>query len=67
MSDPITTLLELNTIQLACDEVQQWIDHGREMFPTDQAFQLEMDRRQTEIDDKRMFVATLRRDISMRN
>lgn len=67
MSDPIHTLLELNQITLACDEVQKWIDMSREAFSNDQYFQLVMDRKQAEIDDQRQQVELIKLDISSRN
>lgn len=67
MSDPITTLLELNQIILNCDATDDLIKVGRAMFPTDQEFQLEMDRQQTTVDKKRKFVELIMLDISRRN
>ena len=67
MSEPITTLIELNFTTLQLDEVQARIDFARTTFPTDQAWQLELDRKQTEVDNKRAFIEALKLDISRRN
>lgn len=67
MSDPITTLLELNFTTLQLDEAQARIDIARAMFPADQMWQLELDRKQTEVDNKRAFVEALKFDIARRN
>lgn len=67
MSDPITTLLELNFTTLQLDEVQARIDFARTTFPADQGWQLELDRKQTEVDNKRAFIEALKFDIARRN
>jgi len=67
MSDPFSTLLELDAIQLSCDEIQQWINFSREAFHDDQWIQLVMDRKQAEIDERRKQIQLLMLDISRRN
>lgn len=65
--DPIVTLIELNDITLKLNATQTLIDYGRNIAPTDQLYQLELDRKQTEIDQKRTFVAMTMADIRNRN
>lgn len=67
MTDPISTLLELNAITQTLEETEMWINAGRVSFPNDQLFQLEMDRRQSDVDAKRALVEALKYDIRSRN
>lgn len=67
MPDPITTLIELNFTTIQLDAVQARIDFARTTFPSDQGWQLELDRKQTEVDNKRAFIEALKFDIARRN
>jgi len=64
---PLDTLMALTHQIRGLDEVQGWVDLVRASAPTDQTIQLEMDRRQAEIDEKRARIALLMLDISSRN
>jgi len=65
--DPIVTLIELTNVILKLNATQTLIDYGRTVAPSDQLYQLELDRKQTEIDEKRAFVAMAMADIRNRN
>ena len=67
MTGPLTTLFQLNKLTLELDEVQGWINHARVTAPTNQRIQLHLDRRQTEIDEKRELIAFVMLDIASRN
>ena len=67
MTDPLTTLFQLNRLTLELNEVQDWIDQVRVTTPTNQYVQLELDRKQTEIDERREIIAFAMLDISSRN
>jgi hypothetical protein len=56
MSNHLAVLMELNRITQDLDGVQGWIDFARNASPTNQIVQLEMDRKQTQIDLRRMEV-----------
>ena len=67
MTDPLTTLFQLNKLTLELDEVQGWINHARVAAPTNQRVQLNLDRKQSEIDQRRELIAFMMVDISSRN
>jgi|1186.fasta_scaffold20210_3 hypothetical protein len=67
MTDPITTLFRLDDQLLDLAMVQAWIDLARNRVPLNQKLQLEMDRRQSEVDRRRALIAKTMRDISSRN
>lgn len=67
MYDPFSTLILLNTATLQLDDVQSWIDSARTTFPADQQWQLKLDRKQTEVDQKRELIETFKLDIARRN
>lgn len=67
MTDPINTLIELNSITLHLNEVQSWIDNARTAAPTNQVVQLNLDREQTRVNEKRKMVALMMLDIRSRN
>jgi hypothetical protein len=64
---PITTLFRLDDQLLDLAMVQAWIDLARNRVPLNQKLQLEMDRRQSEVDRRRALIAKTMRDISSRN
>ena len=65
--DPIVTLIELNDVIVKLNATQNLIDYGRTVAPRDQLYQLELDRKQAEVDHKRAFVAMTMADIRNRN
>lgn len=67
MQTPIDTLVQLNEIILGLDRIQSWIDHARTAAATNQRVQLELDRQQTRVDDRRKLVKMLMIDIASRN
>jgi hypothetical protein len=67
MIDPLTTLFRLNEATLELDEVQGWINHVRVSAPTNQRVQLELDRQQAEINERRELIEFAMIDISSRN
>lgn len=67
MIDPIVSLIKLNDETLALNELQEWIDHARTAAPTNQAVQLELDRQQTEVNEKRELIEELKFNIAIRN
>jgi len=60
-------LLELNAAELDLLMVQGWIDSARISAQTNQAVQLELDRRQAELDIKLVRIKLARLDIATRN
>jgi hypothetical protein len=67
MSDPISTLFQLNDLSEQLDMTQAWINSARMHHPTNGEVQLELDRKQTEVDAKREAIARLMFDIPRRN
>ena len=67
MQTPIDTLGQLNDIILDLDRIQNWIDHARTAAATNQHVQLELDRQQTRVDDRRKLVKMLMISIASRN
>ena len=67
MENPITTLAHLNGLTLELDQVQEWIDYARVAAPTNQTVQLELDRKQTEINERRQLIEFVMVDIASRN
>lgn len=67
MKDPIITLMELNEVTLTLNNVQTLIDYGRTIAPMDRKYQLALDRKQTEVDAKRVLVEKTMADIRSRN
>lgn len=67
MTDPLTTLMELNSVSCDLDMIQSWVDGARIASPGNQTVQLELDRQQTAIDRKRAYIALTMLDISSRN
>lgn len=54
MANPLDVLMNLNAITLDLDEIQALIDYARNEVSTDnQMAQLELDRKQTEVDERR--------------
>ena len=67
MTDHITTMFQLVDIIESLDKVQEWIDNARTAASTNQIVQLTLDRKQIEVDQKRMLVAGLMADIRNSN
>jgi len=67
MTDPITTLIELNHESLHLDMIQSWIDGAREAAPTNQRVQLELDRQQASVDNKRFMIGAIMASIRNNN
>lgn len=67
MPDPLDTLFELTDRLATLEMIQSWIDHARVGAPTNQHIQLELDRRQAEVNRKRALIAMLMADIRSRN
>lgn len=67
MKDPINTLMELNEITLRLNAAQTLIDYGRTIATMDQQYQLALDRKQTEVDAKRVLIEKTMADIRSRN
>lgn len=67
MTDPISTLIQLNEVTRNLDMVQSWVDAARVAATTNQVVQLELDRQQTDIDRKRELIQLAMLDISSRN
>lgn len=67
MTDPIVTLMKLNAATLHLNYAQFMIDRARYVNTTDQHFQLELDREQTEVDEKRKMIEQTMADIRNRN
>lgn len=67
MTDPIATLVKLNNITVELNEIQSWIDHARQAAPTNQVVQLNLDRQQATVDERRSLVEAVKRDIASRN
>jgi len=65
--DPVITLLGLNEMTLKLNAMQTLVDYGRTLAQNDQLFQLALDRKQTEIDEKRALIAYTMADIRNRN
>lgn len=65
--DPVETLIELNDVTLRLNATQTLIDYGRTIAPMNQLFQLELDRKQSEVDAKRVLIAQTMADIRNRN
>ena len=65
--DPIVTLINFNSVIIKLDATQTLIDYGRTIAPTDQLYQLELDRKQTEVNQKRALIAQAMADIRNRN
>ena len=65
--DPIDTLIRLDEALIDLDTVQSWIDDARIAAPRNQHVQLELDRRQAEVDRKRVWIAVCMADIRSRN
>lgn len=65
--NPIDTLITLNEITTDLDEVQKQVDRIRHTFPRDGQVQLQMDRRQSDIDTRRAFVRVLKIHIASSN
>lgn len=63
----INTFIRLNEILLGLEEVQDWIDHTRYIAFTHQGIQLELDRKQSELNDRRELIEALMFDIASRN
>jgi uncharacterized protein YciW len=67
VTDPVTTLFRLTDEIQNLDKVQSWIDEARVAAKTNQRVQLELDRRQNDIDRKRFMIAAVMSDIRNRN
>lgn len=67
MTDPITTLIQLNDATRNLDMVQSWIDGARVAALANQYVQLELDRQQADVDRKRKLIQLTMLDISSRN
>jgi hypothetical protein len=67
MVDHITTLTNFNYASQRLDSIQTLIDYGRRVGPNDQRFQLELDRKQAEVDSKRKMITLAMADIRNRN
>lgn len=48
----VDTMIYLSQLELDCSETQSLIDTGRMLNPNSQAWQLELDRKQTEVNEK---------------
>jgi hypothetical protein len=67
MTHPLATLMELNSVSCDLDMVQSWINGARVASAANQDVQLELDRQQLAIDQKRVFLELRMLDISSRN
>lgn len=67
MSTPIETLFALNNAERELDMVQFWIDRARVTAARNQSVQLELDRRQTELNTKRAKIEFTRLHIANSN
>lgn len=67
MRGPIETLKTLNLQTLELDEVQAYINYARNAAPRNQVLQLELDRQQTQLDESRERIETLKTFIAMSN
>jgi hypothetical protein len=67
MNDPILKLMKLNSITRDLDKTQILIDRARKINLMDQHYQLELDRAQSDVDAKRVFIAQVMADIRNRN
>lgn len=67
MSRQVAILIGLNDESLRLDVVQASIDRMRALFARDQKMQLELDRLQTMVDDRRKRIADAMFDIPRRN
>lgn len=67
MSDPISILVELNSITLQLNGVQTRIDSARSAHPTNGLLQLQLDRKQAAVDERRRVVEMVKLDIASRN
>lgn len=63
----VNTFLRFNETLLGLEEVQDWIDHARFVASTNQVVQLELDRKQTELNDRRELIKALMFDIASQN
>lgn len=64
---PIETLFSLNEATRQLDMVQSWIISQRITAGTDQQRQLELDRRQTSVDEKRARIEFMKLAIASQN
>lgn len=67
MPNPIDTLFALNSVTQDLDAVQSLINCARVAAATNQKLQLELDRRQTDLDTKRVNIELLKRHIASSN
>lgn len=63
----LDTMIKLSTLELDCSHKQALIDVGRTLRPNDQGWQLELNRKQTELDERRELIALARQTIAQRN
>lgn len=67
MPNPIDTLFALNGATQDLDTLQSWVDRARTYAGINQAAQLVLDRKQTELDEKRAKIELLKRHIASSN
>lgn len=67
MNTPFMTLIRLDSLIIALDFTQEWINLARTEAPEDQELQLSMDRRQAEVDEKRRYIVETMVEIAMSN
>jgi hypothetical protein len=67
MPHPVRTMLKLNEAELDLLMVQGWIDNARIACATNQVVQLELDRRQSELDTKLARIHMARAAIALSN
>jgi hypothetical protein len=65
--DPIISLIKLNDQIIKLDHLQKRIDEARKIASGNQSIQLELDRHQSDVDNKRKLIALTMLDISSRN
>lgn len=58
---------QLCIVTLECDEAQETIDVARSAFPHDGYLQLQLDRKQEELDSKRSIIENLISTLAARN
>lgn len=67
MPNPIDTLFALNSVTQDLDTVQSWVDRARTCAGINQEVQLVLDRKQTELDEKRAKIELLKLQIASSN
>lgn len=67
LNNPIDTLLALNEVTEELDQLQMLINTARNANPRNEYVQLQLDRKQTDVNARRKLVKRAMLDISSRN